>query len=101
MQKFWKKKREEKKKEKKEKVGVWSLKEMKEDVERDDGYECDCSNVSCQGHIFIVSWWLKSKLVTLGSSFKTSHFLKIVTLLKTSHFKSCDSFEKLFRSKSL
>ena len=50
------------------------LKEMKENIERwlkdmikinENNY-----NVSCQGHIFIVSWWLKSKLVTLGNSFK-------------------------------
>ena len=39
-------------------------------IERDDGDEL---NVSCQGHIFIVSWWLKSKLVTLGNSFKTNY----------------------------
>ena len=42
-------------------------------IERDDEYEWDCSNVSCQGHIFVVSWWLKSKLVILGNSFKTNY----------------------------
>ena len=29
--------------------------------------------VSCQGHIFIISWWLKSKLVTLDNFFKTNY----------------------------
>ena len=33
------------------------------------------------------------KFTTLGNLFKTSHFLKVVILLKTSHFKSCDSYE--------
>ena len=45
---------------------------------------------SCYGHIFIISWWLKLKFVTPCNFFKTSHLLKIVTLLKTTHLKSCD-----------
>jgi len=48
---------------------------------------------SCHDHIFIIIWWLKLKFVTLDNFFKTSHFLKVVTLLKTSHFKSYDFFE--------
>jgi len=35
---------------------------------------------SCHGHIFIISWWLKLKFVTLGNFFKTNHPSKIVTL---------------------
>jgi len=46
-----------------------------------------CLLNSCHGHIFIIIWWLKLKFVTLGNFFKTSHF------------KSCDSFEKLITLK--
>ena len=55
---------------------------------------------SCHNHIFIITWWLKLKFVTLVNFFKTSHVLKVVTLLKTSHLK-VGTLEKLFKNKSL
>ena len=74
-------------------------------IERDDWYECNCcSFVSCQGHIFIVSWWIKSKLVTLGNFFKNKS-LKNIWLLKESseisHLKKCDFWKWIFWNQSL
>ena len=40
--------------------------------------------VSCQGHIFIIFLWLKSKLVTLDNSFKTN-YLKSYDFWKNLH----------------
>ena len=57
----------------------------------------DCWRIlwnSCHGHIFIITWLLKLKFVTLVNFFKTSHLLKIVTLLKISHLKRCDFWKK-------
>ena len=60
----------------------WREDEIEKSVERDERkyWKVDwkrwvrsMNNVSCQAHIFIISWWLKSKLVALGNSFKTSY----------------------------
>ena len=59
---------------------------------------------SFHGHIFIISWWLKSKFVTLGNFFKTSHLKKFWLLKKsseTSHLKNCDFWKFIFRNQSL
>ena len=59
---------------------------------------------SCHGHIFIISWWLKSKFVTLANFFKTSHLKKLWILKessKTSHLKNCDFCKFIFRNQSL
>ena len=59
---------------------------------------------SCHGHIFIISWWLKSKLVTLGNFYKTSHLKKLWLLKKsseTSHLKNCDFWKCIFQNQSL
>jgi len=59
---------------------------------------------SCHGHIFIISWWLKSKFVTLGNFFKTSHLKKLWLLKKsseTSHLKNYDFWKFIFRNQSL
>jgi len=88
------------------------LESFVESVERDERrywkidwkrWSCSFLN-SCYGHIFIISWWLKSKFVTLANFFKTSHLKKLWILKessKTSHLKNCDFWKCIFQNHSL